>query len=228
MNRTTPQGATDAITRKLLVAGAVSGPLFIATFLLEGMFRQDYNPLRHPVSSLAIGELGWMQIVNFVVLAILLFSFALGLRRIFTGPKGSKLGPLLIMFVAVGFLGAGLFVADPLTGYPLGTPGVPVDRTLHGILHDVFSTFFFLGFPVAGLVFAHMFHKQKNAPWKWYSAVSAVAMYAAFVLANQGFKQNPDIVAYGGMWQRIAIIIALTYFSILAVRLLGRASRKTL
>jgi hypothetical protein len=45
-----------------------------------GCHRADYDPLRHPASSLAIGELGWMQAANFIIPGLLLLAFALGLR----------------------------------------------------------------------------------------------------------------------------------------------------
>jgi hypothetical protein len=54
-------------TRTLLVCGVVGGPLFVAVFLVEGATRAGYDSLRHPFSSLALGDSGWMQIANFVV-----------------------------------------------------------------------------------------------------------------------------------------------------------------
>lgn len=60
--------STDVtVTRALLACGAIACPLFILAFLAEGATRPGYDPLRHPISSLAIGELGWMQAANFLV-----------------------------------------------------------------------------------------------------------------------------------------------------------------
>jgi hypothetical protein len=44
-------------TKSLLACGVIGGPLFVATFLVEGATRADYELLRHPVSSLALGDL---------------------------------------------------------------------------------------------------------------------------------------------------------------------------
>lgn len=57
----------DEKTRTLLASGVIAGPLFVGTFLAEGATRAGYEPLRHPVSSLALGDHGWMQTANFVV-----------------------------------------------------------------------------------------------------------------------------------------------------------------
>jgi hypothetical protein len=53
------QGKPTARTRGLLRCGQVAGPGFVAVFLLEGAVRDGYLPLRHPVSSLALGPRAW-------------------------------------------------------------------------------------------------------------------------------------------------------------------------
>jgi hypothetical protein len=70
-------------TRTLLVCGVIGGPLFVAIFLIEGVTRAGYDPLRHLFSSLALGDSGWTQIANFVVAGLLTLVFAAGLRRAF-------------------------------------------------------------------------------------------------------------------------------------------------
>jgi hypothetical protein len=55
------------LTRRLLQSGLVAGPLFVGTFLVEGLTWDGYQPMRHPVSSLALGQHGWLQVANFAV-----------------------------------------------------------------------------------------------------------------------------------------------------------------
>ena len=95
--------------------------------------------MRFAVSSLSVGELGWIQIANFLITGSLILAFSVALRQILLGPSGSVWGPVLIGLVGVGLIGAGLFVTDPLNGYPPGTPLIPTERTTHGILHDLFG-----------------------------------------------------------------------------------------
>ncbi len=45
----------------LLACGMAAGPLFTIAYLVEGAGRVGYRPLRHPVSSLALGRAGWAQ-----------------------------------------------------------------------------------------------------------------------------------------------------------------------
>ena len=88
-------------TRWLLRSGAVAGPLFVATFLVEGIRRTDYDPFRHPVSSLALGPAGWTQTLNFSLAGALDTAGAFGLARADTaddsfGRDRHIQGPLLI------------------------------------------------------------------------------------------------------------------------------------
>src|SRR5687768_7651289 len=72
-------------TRALLWCGAVGGPLFVVVFLIAGAVRPDYDPLRHPVSSLALTEAGWVQEANFLLTGALFVAFGFGLRRALGG-----------------------------------------------------------------------------------------------------------------------------------------------
>lgn len=108
------QGADRAITRRLLRCGAVAGPLFVATFVATGATRADYDPLRHPVSSLALGPGGWVQSLNFTLAGGLYVAGSVGLARARTAGSPST-GPVLIAAAAVGLLGAGAFLTDPVT-----------------------------------------------------------------------------------------------------------------
>jgi Protein of unknown function (DUF998) len=106
---TTPQyRRTEASekTKTLLACGVIAGPLFVAAFLVEGATRAHYDPLRHPVSSLAFGDSGWTQRANFLVTGLLMLAFAIGLRRVLRPLGGPTWGPLLVGACAVGLLGA--------------------------------------------------------------------------------------------------------------------------
>jgi hypothetical protein len=75
------------VTKTLLACGAIAGLLFVLVFLLEGATRANYDPLRHPVSSLALGDYGSVQSANFVVAGLLTLAFSVGLRRVFRPPR---------------------------------------------------------------------------------------------------------------------------------------------
>ena len=207
-------------TKILLLCGAIAGPLFTVAWILEGSARADYSALRHPISSLAIGEFGWTQAATFIATGLLTLAFAIGLRRALPSHGGSTWGPLLIGAIAIGFLGAGLFVTDPLNGYPPGTPNLPLQYSLAGRLHRLFSALFFFGLPLACLVSARRFAKWGDSAWTIYSTVTALAFLAAFVLASAAFAQAEGLVGFAGLFQRIVVTIGWLWLTLLAVHML--------
>jgi hypothetical membrane protein len=225
MPRLTGDAEDTGLTKALLTCGTIAGPVFVATFLIEGATRGGgYDPLRHSVSSLSIGPLGWIQITNFIVIGTLMIAFAIGLRRAHSFAKGSLWGPLLIGLAGLGFIGAGIFVSDPVFGYPPGLPIRTAQYTREGHLHDFFSMFVFLGFPAASFVVARGFAAMKEYGWMTYSILTGLGMPIAFVLAGVGFSQHQPFLELAGVYQRLSIVIALTWTTLLAI--FARCGRK--
>ena len=137
-------------TKPLLARGVVTGPLFVATFLVEGTIRAYYDPLRHPVSSLLLVPSGRAQTANFMVADLLTLAFAVGLYLALRPGKGSVWGPFLVGVWAVGLLGVGILVTDPVSGYPPGAPDRLSGYGWHGALHDLFSLTAFGALAAAG------------------------------------------------------------------------------
>jgi hypothetical protein len=117
-------------TRSLLRCGIWAGPVFAATFLAEGAARDGYRPLRHPVSSLALGPGGWIQTVNFAVTGAACLAGAAGLALARDCLEDSSSGPVMVAAAGAGLLGAAVFRTDPVGGYPPGTPDMPARLTL--------------------------------------------------------------------------------------------------
>jgi hypothetical membrane protein len=207
-------------TKTLLLCGAIAGPLFVAAFVIEGATRASYDPLRHPVSSLAVEDSGWTQRTNFLITGLLTLAFAVGLRRALRTLGGSTWGPLLVGAYAIGLLGAGIFVADPMNGYPPGTPDKRLIYSVHGVLHDLFSTLVFLGLPVACFVFGRWFAARGERGWAIYSAVTAVVFLGAFILSSAGFAQAEGLVDLAGLFQRVTLIAGFGWLTLLAFRFL--------
>jgi hypothetical protein len=169
-----------------------------------------------------------MQIITFILTGLLILGFGIELRQLLRGPSGSVWGPMLIMLLGMGLMGAGIFVTDPLNGYPAGTPILPTERTAHGILHDLFGIPFFLGLPIACLVFARFFARQGESNWAWYSRLSGIGMFAVFFVARLGFRllpTYPALAADFGLLQRITVTIGLAWLTLLAVHMLNVTSQ---
>ena len=213
---------------RLLLAGVLAGPLFVATFLLEGAFRDGYDPIRQPVSSLALGPTGWIQIVNFVVAGVLTLAFAVELHRDLRPGPGSATGPLLIAVWAVGLLGAGVFITDPVSGYPAGTPANPGTPSWHGQLHDLVSLPGFACLAAVMFVFGYAFARRRAPGWAIYSGLSGAAFVVLFLLTSAGFSQDPRWVSTAGVLQRLTVGIGWLWISLLAAHRLTAGHRPAL
>jgi hypothetical membrane protein len=209
------------VRSRLLICGVIGPVVFIASFLVQGAVRTDYDPLQHPVSSLSLGAAGWVQMATFWLTGLFVTAYAVGLRRARCG----WWTPLLVASVGIGLFGAGIFATDPVGGYPPGSP-VPATRTAHGIAHDLFSTPVFVALPAAMLVMARRLVSADDRGWAWYSGISAAVFLACFVLSSLGFNQVM-MAPVGGMWQRLVLVVGLGWLAALALHLRWAMPRAT-
>lgn len=202
----------------MLWCGVVGPALFVVSFGVQGALRPAYDPLRHPISSLALGApLGWVQTATFMISGVLVLGYACGLWLAGCG----RWVPPLVGLVGVGLIGAGVFPCDPVNGYPPGSP-VPTVPTVTGSLHDLFSTPVFVALPAACLVMAHRFRRSGRRHWASYSMITAGGFWACFVFAALGFNQISPFVGVGGLCQRLSILLGFGWLAVLAVDLLLR------
>src|SRR3989441_5108147 len=117
----TQAAGTTTVTRTLLACGAVAGPLYLVVGLAQAFTRPGFDLTRHPLSLLSNGDLGWIQITNFLLSGLLVVAGAVGMRQALASGRGRTWGPLLVGVYGLGLIGAAFFVADPAQGFPPGT-----------------------------------------------------------------------------------------------------------
>jgi Protein of unknown function (DUF998) len=216
-----PSGSSATITgtRALLACGVVAGPLFVAVALIQAFTRDGFDLSRHPLSLLSLGELGWIQITNFVVAGLLSVAFAVGLWRVLHPGRGGRWGPLLIGGYGVGLIMGGAFVADAGAGFPPGAPaGAPEQLSWHGILHDTGHLLAFLSLVLACFVFARRFAALGQRGW----ATSCVATGVA-LLGLMAWPDRDTVLVQ----LAVAIVLGWAWLSVLAARLLTRLPEAT-
>lgn len=214
-------------TPRLLCCSTAAGPLFVAVFIVEGARRPDYNPLRHPVSSLAIGSQGWVQTINFAAAGTLYLAGATGFRCARDSLLGSRLGPALFGAVGLGLLGSAAFCTDPVSGYPPGTPDSP-KPTATGAMHNIAAVPIFLGIPAIALSCAWRFQRAGGRGWGRYSAATGLLMLIGTALFGAGFgKAAPRLADRAGLWQRATIATGFGWLTALSTQALRRSPHST-
>ena len=207
----------DAWTRRLLACGAVGGPLFVAVFMLEGARRKGYDPLREPVSALALGERGWVQRANFLATGMLMLACSRGLLRLPADhPAASRWGARFVGLYAIGLVGAGVFVTDPVEyGAPdRGAPGTPTQR---GMLHGLFSLQVFAALGLAALTYAARLAGTRKPRWAVTSALVGVLVPGGLVVFGRALSQEGGLRPVAGLVQRLTIGVGWSWVSALAL-----------
>jgi hypothetical membrane protein len=194
-----PEGE-QRTTSLLLLGGAAAGPLFTTVVLTQALTREHFDLRHQPLSLLSLGDLGWLQITNFVVTGLLLLGLAVGLRRCLGSGPGRVWAPALMGLHGVGLVLAGVLVPDPALGYPPGTPdAVPSDFTWHGLAHAFTPPLAFGALVVCCLVMARRFVASRDRGRALYAAgTAAVALLLCAWPVEQGASVRLAVAAVVG------------------------------
>ncbi|GAA0997075.1 hypothetical protein GCM10009555_093970 [Acrocarpospora macrocephala] len=219
-NVTTAPGAAAGSTRTLLTCGIIAGPLYIVVVVLQMLTRDGFDLGRHPASLLSNGDLGWIQIANFLVTGLLFVAGAVGLRRVL-GPsagRGGTWGPRLIGVFGAGIVAAAFFSADPVDGFPPGTPtGPPTTVSVPGLVHFLVAGVGFLALIAACFVFARRFAAAGRRGWSASSTVTGALFLASWMSIFALAGNRAANVAFA-----VAIALVLVWTSLLAAHRLTR------
>lgn len=202
-----------AITRSLLGYGVIAGPFYLAVGLIQAFVRDGFDLARHSLSVLANGPGGWVQTVNFLITGLMVIAAAVGIARV----------PAVKARAACWFLGtfgasmivAAAFRADPVDGFPPGTPeGIPASISTTGLLHFVAGAVGFIALGVSCLLAA-------RAMWRIDERSLARLSLASGIVVLLGFFVGPLLGSRGspvlGIW--IAVVMGWVWLAIVSARL---------
>lgn len=227
-----PSAARDAVplaVRAKTTCGVVAGPLFVSAFTLIGARRAAYDWRRHAVSSLGCGRKGWPQRSNFMLVGGLYCAAAQGLAKSPQGSVGPSVVPSLIFGVGAGLIGSGVFVTDPVAGFP---PAVDpqaspsgVNATRQGTLHNMCAIPIFIGIPATALICAGSAARKCEYRWAASCVGSAIGMFGTSLLFGAAFGGAPRLAEHGGILQRLSIATGFGWLSALSLRALLQPGR---
>jgi hypothetical protein len=210
-----PVDRAAAVTRSLLGYGVLAGVFYLVVGLTQALTRDGYDLTRHDLSLLANGPYGWIQIANLILTGLMVIAAAVGVRRTMRPGPAATWGPGLLAGYGVGLVGAGVFVADPMNGFPPGTPdGPPATVSTAGLLHVASGAIGFACLVTACFVLGHRFAQRGRAGWAWYSRATGLVFLAGFVGIASG-SSNPAVVL--GFW--FAVVVAYAWLAALSVYL---------
>ncbi|PPK68570.1 DUF998 domain-containing protein [Actinokineospora auranticolor] len=195
-------------TRALLTCAAVAAPLWAVVALAQAATRDGFDLTRHPLSLLATGDLGWSQVLNFVVAGLLTTLGASGLAR--TLP--STWAPRLIRVNGIAMVAAGLLTMDPADGFPSGTPAGTGELSWHAYGHLAAGTTAFGTLIAACYVLARAFARTGRRGHATRSRIAGTALLLGDLWAMAGGTAGSLTLAVGA-------ITAMLWVSYVAVEL---------
>jgi hypothetical membrane protein len=182
---TVPERATCTpearITRSLLGYGVLAGPFYITVSLVQALTRDGFDLRRHEWSLLANGPGGWIQMLNLVLTGLMVVAAAVGFRRALRQGRAARWAPRLLAVYGVALVAAGIFRADPMNGFPAGTPeGPPVRPTLAGTVHLAAGGVGFLALVAATWLLAARFRHEGRRRAAALTRATGVVFLVAF------------------------------------------------
>jgi hypothetical membrane protein len=176
-----------AVTRSLLGYGVVAGPVYAGVSVAQALTRDGFDLSRHEWSLLANGPGGWVQVANFIVTGLMVTAAAIGYSRAMTTGAAARWVPRLLAVYGVALVAAGVFRADPMNGFPVGTPaGPPTPPSVHGMLHLVSAGIGFLALVAATCLFALRFRRAGRHGHAVFAAVTGAGFLVAFAAVARG------------------------------------------
>jgi hypothetical protein len=201
-------GRTHGMTKVLLACGAIAGPIYVIVGLLQILFREGFDVRRHALSLLSNGNLGWIQIANFILSGVLVLAGAVGIRRAIYPGRASTWGTILLAIYGLGLVGAGIFVADPALGFPPDATDQAPSVSVQGVLHFVSGAMGFFAFVGACLVFTRRFSGLRQYGWALFSLATGILFCAAFFGIASGSGSALVVIAF-----YLAVLLAWSWIT---------------
>lgn len=199
-----------AATRSALWCGVVAGPFYLATGLAQAFVREGFDLARHPLSMLANGPGGWVQTANFVLTGLMVLAAAGGFGRMLG--SSSRALPWFLGGFGAAMIVAAAFPADPVDGFPPGTPvGPPTSISTTGVVHFAAGGLGFIFLAISCFLAARAM-SRRNLP-----SLARLSLASGLVVVLGFFGGVALPMGILGIWA--AVIVGWAWLAILSHRL---------
>jgi hypothetical protein len=212
-----------AVTRSLLGYGPLAGACYLVSGLAQALTRDGFDLGRHDLSLLADGPLGWIQILTLVLTGLMTVASAVGVFRALHGGRAATWAAGLLAGYGLALVAAGAFIADPMNGFPVGTPDGPPEKvSLHGVLHIAAGGIGFVCLVAAAFVLAHVVALTGRRGWAWAARGAGLVVLAGFLGVATGSASSLAVLA---LW--IGVITGWAWIAAVSIDLYRRTPDPT-
>lgn len=200
-------------TSRLLTAGIIAGPFFVVLALVQAFTREGFDFVRHAASQLSLGDLGWIQIGNFILTGLLYIALGVGLRHTLTSGIGRRWVPRLFIVLGVALIAGGVFLPDPGLGFPPGAPaGVPEEMSWHSIAHGFAPVIGFTALVAALIILGRRFGSEGEKAWMWVTIAVGVATFLLSSIPNFTADWEAGRFNFLPLWAGVTLGFVYTSF----------------
>ncbi|PSL04583.1 uncharacterized protein DUF998 [Haloactinopolyspora alba] len=200
-----------AVTRSLLGYGVLAGAVYLVVGVTLGLTRDGFDFSQHALSLLMLGDFGWIQRVNIIVVGLMVIAAAIGFARALAGSAVASRAAGLVGGYGGCLIASGVFPPDPTAGFPEGASS---DGTVSGVLHLAFGAIGFVALAVAAVVVGGWCARRGETRWTRYSYTSAVVIVVGFVAGAALATETAGVVA---LW--VAVVAGWAWLAALSVHL---------
>lgn len=207
-----PTALATSQTSRWLALGAVCGPVLgTLVWIVLGVLRPGYSPVRQQISALGIGQSGIFMDVAFVLGGLLLI---VGVIAVFQGSKHDLGGvarwacTVLLLPTPLGLLWIGIFTMNTLA--------------LHNLGAQLIFTTPIMTFLIAGLVLRRVPSWRRFGTWLLVGSPLTLALLIGFITS----VPPSELVTGGGLlglWERALAVEVLGWYVALGWRAFRRS-----
>lgn len=199
----------------LAFAGIIGPVMLIITDIVAASANPGYSAVEHSISSLALGDLGWVQTVGFLAIGLLVEIFTAGLLYNIRASRGFHLSIAGMVIMGFGMLLLGAFRTDP----------VGVADTTEGVIHNLAAMAVFWLFPIVSLLMAP---SLRNDPyWRNVYRYTVIAGILAVILVVIVAILDETSSTWFGLAQRVLVANMIVWVEVMAFKLLYLSVTRT-
>jgi Protein of unknown function (DUF998) len=193
----TATGERSRSTARVAVAAILA---YWALSIAVAIVNSKWNPLTRQLSEYALGRHGWLQVAAFLASAVAYGAIVIAVWGQVRGLAG-RIGSVILSYCALGSIGVGVFVTDPMT-----TPSNALST--HGVLHTAFGGSALILLPAAALLITRSIAQRHSAVSRDRRLLRRVAYLPLAGLALIWIPEIGGVIPIGGWPDRI---LFLTY-----------------
>jgi hypothetical protein len=162
------------------------------------------------LSVLANGPGGWVQTANLALSALMVLLAVAGIARV--AADGSRAMRTALVVYALGMLTAAIFPADPMDGFPPGTPlGMPATISTAGLVHFGAGAVTFLAMAIACWAGARTLSKRGARGLARFSLLAGFVVFLGFF---GGSALSSSVGGVAGIW--VAVVMGWAWLAVVS------------